>query len=65
MTFDQDVIVIYMLDANINMKQAVYCVVKTIISIAFFGILKYNFQPTSVFKFEISQKNLHAINLLN
>jgi uncharacterized membrane protein len=39
MTFDQAVVVIYMLDDKIKMKQAAYFIVKVIISVAFFGIL--------------------------
>ena len=39
MTFDQEVVVIYMLDDKIKMKQAVYFIVKVIIGVAFLGIL--------------------------
>ena len=38
MTFDQEVVVIYMLDDKIKMKQAVDFIVKVIIGIAFLGI---------------------------
>jgi uncharacterized membrane protein len=38
MSFDQAVVVIYILDDKIKMKQAVYFIVKVIIGIAFFGI---------------------------
>ncbi len=39
MTFEQEVIFIYMLDDKIKMKQAVDFIVKVIIGIAFLGIL--------------------------
>ena len=39
MTFDQEVVVIYMFDDKIKMKQAVHFIVKVIIGVAFFGIL--------------------------
>ena len=38
MTFDQEVVVIYMFDDKIKMKQAVDFIVKVIIDIAFLGI---------------------------
>jgi uncharacterized membrane protein len=38
MTFDQEVIVIYMLDDKIKMKQAVDFIVKVTIGAAFLGI---------------------------
>ncbi len=39
MTFDQKVVVIYMLNDKIKMKQSVYFIVKVIIDVAFLGIL--------------------------
>jgi hypothetical protein len=39
MTFDQEVVVIYMFDDKIEMKQAVDFIVKVIIGCAFLGIL--------------------------
>ncbi len=38
MTFDQEVVVIYMLDDKIKMKQAVYFIVKVAIGVAFLSI---------------------------